>query len=161
VSTELGEIEIACLSGYFHLLKFYKEDCALPNGSRRHTLRVVGGVPLLIMKGGISMPIAVIISIISVAFSVFFGLFTLGFNLKNNKKSDNAELTERVKENTRINMKLDTISSNTTEIKNEVTEMRKELNSHDNRIIKVEESVKSAHHRIDGLEARLNEDKEV
>ena len=34
-------------------------------------------------------------------------------------------------------------------------------NSHDNRIIKVEESVKSAHHRIDGLEARLNEDKEV
>jgi hypothetical protein len=39
--------------------------------------------------------------------------------------------------------------------------MRKELNSHDNRIIKVEESVKSAHHRIDGLEARLNEDKEV
>lgn len=32
-------------------------------GSRRHTLRVVGSVPLLIMKGGISMPIAVIISI--------------------------------------------------------------------------------------------------
>lgn len=107
------------------------------------------------------MPIAVIISIISVAFSVFFGLFTLGLNLKNNKKSDNAELTERVKQNTRINMKLDTISSNTTEIKNEVTEMRRELNSHDNRIIKVEEKVKSAHHRIDGLEARLNEDKEV
>lgn len=122
---------------------------------------VVGGVPLLIMKGGISMPIAVIISIISVAFSVFFGLFTLGLNLKNNKKSDNAELTERVKQNTRINMKLDTISSNTTEIKNEVTEMRRELNSHDNRIIKVEESVKSAHHRIDGLETRLNEDKEA
>ena len=122
---------------------------------------VVGGVPLLIMKGGISMPIAVIISIISVAFSVFFGLFTLGFNLKNNKKSDNAELTERVKENTRINMKLDTISGNTADIKNEVIEMRKELNSHDNRIIKVEESVKSAHHRIDGLETRLNEDKEA
>jgi septal ring factor EnvC (AmiA/AmiB activator) len=151
----------------YRALQNIKEDCALPfclgkqNGSRRHTLRVVGGVPLLIMKGGISMPIAVIISIISVAFSVFFGLFTLGFNLKNNKKSDNAELTERVKENTRINMKLDTISGNTTEIKNEVIEMRKELNSHDNRIIKVEESVKSAHHRIDGLEARLNEDKEV
>ena len=94
-------------------------------------------------------------------FSVFFGLFTLGLNLKNNKKSDKAELTERVKENTRINMKLDTISGNTADIKNEVIEMRKELNSHDNRIIKVEESVKSAHHRIDGLEARLNEDKEV
>lgn len=107
------------------------------------------------------MPIAVVISIISVAFSVLFGLFTLGFNLKNNRKSDSLELTERVKENTRINMKLDTISSNTTEIKNEVSEMRKEINSHDNRIVKVEESVKSAHHRIDGLETRLNEEKEV
>lgn len=122
---------------------------------------MVGGVPLLIMKGGISMPIAVIISIISVAFSVFFGFFSLSFNSKNDKRSDRVELEERVKENTRINMKLDAISNNTTEIKNEVTEMRKELNSHDNRIIKVEESVKSAHHRIDGLEARLNEDKEV
>lgn len=122
---------------------------------------MVGGVPLLIMKGGISMPIAVVISIISVAFSVLFGLFTLGFNLKNNKKSDSLELTERVKENTRIDMKLDTISSNTTEIKNEVSEMRKEINSHNNRIVKVEESVKSAHHRIDGLETRLNEEKEV
>ena len=107
------------------------------------------------------MPTAVIISIISVTFSVFFGLFSLFFNIKNNKKSDNSDLAERVRENTRINMKLDTISSNTTEIKNEVTEMRKELNSHDNRIVKVEESVKSAHHRIDGLETRLNEDKEV
>ena len=107
------------------------------------------------------MPTAIIISIISVAFSVFFGLFALFFNFKNSKKSDNSEFAERVRENTRINMKLDTISSNTTEIKNEVTEMRKELNSHDNRIIKVEESVKSAHHRIDGLETRINDDKEV
>jgi len=39
--------------------------------------------------------------------------------------------------------------------------MRKEINSHDNRIIKVEESVKSAHHRIDGIETRLNDEKEV
>lgn len=107
------------------------------------------------------MPLAVIISIISVVFSVFFSCFTLGFNLKNNKRTDDTELAERIRENTRINMKLDTISSNTTDIKNEVTEMRKELNSHDNRIIKVEESVKSAHHRIDGIETRLNDDKEV
>lgn len=107
------------------------------------------------------MPIAVIISIISIAFSVFFGFFSLSFNSKNDKRSDRVELEERVKENTRINMKLDAISNNTTEIKNEVTEMRKELNSHDSRIVKVEESVKSAHHRIDGIETRLNDDKEV
>lgn len=56
---------------------------------------------------------------------------------------------------------MDAISNNTTEIKNEVSEMRKEINSHDGRIVKVEESVKSAHHRLDGLEERLNEHKEV
>ena len=39
--------------------------------------------------------------------------------------------------------------------------MRKELNSHDNRIIKVEESVKSLHHRVDEMATRLNEKMEV
>lgn len=101
----------------------------------------------------IELSTAIIISVLSLGFSVFMGL-------KNNKRTDNEEIEERVKENTRINMKLDAISSNTTEIKNETLEMRKEINSHDNRIIKVEESVKSAHHRIDGLETRINGDKE-
>ena len=95
-----------------------------------------------------SIEIALLISIVSVCFSVFFGL-------KNNKRSDTKDIEERVKENTRINMKLDNIASNTTEIKNEVSEMRKEINLHGDRIIKVEESVKSAHHRLDGLEKRL------
>jgi predicted nuclease with TOPRIM domain len=96
-----------------------------------------------------SIEIALLISIVSVCFSVFFGL-------KNNKRSDTKDIEERVKENTRINMKLDNIASNTTEIKNEVSEMRKEINLHGDRIIKVEESVKSAHRRLDGLEKRLN-----
>ena len=107
------------------------------------------------------MPIAVIISIISVAFSIFFGIVSFALNIKNDRRTDNSDLEDRVRENTRINMKLDAISNNTKEIKDEVVEMRKELNSHDNRIIKVEESVKSLHHRIDRMEARLNENKEV
>lgn len=107
------------------------------------------------------MPVAIIISIISVTFSIFFGIVSLVLNIKNNRRTDNSDLEDRVRENTRINMKLDAISSNTKDIKDEVVEMRKELNSHDNRIIKVEESVKSLHHRIDEMEARLNENKEV
>lgn len=107
------------------------------------------------------MPVAIIISIISVTFSIFFGIVSLVLNIKNNRRTDNSDLEDRVRENTRINMKLDAISSNTKDIKDEVVEMRKELNSHDNRIIKVEESVKSLHHRIDRMEARLNEYKEV
>lgn len=107
------------------------------------------------------MPVAIIISIISVTFSIFFGIVSLVLNIKNNRRTDNSDLEDRVRENTRINMKLDAISSNTKDIKDEVVEMRKELNSHDNRIIKVEESVKSLHHRIDRMETRLNENKEV
>ena len=102
----------------------------------------------------IEVSTAIIISVLSLAFSVFMGL-------KSNKRTDTKDIEERVKENTRINMKLDAISSNTTDIKNDVSEMRKEINSHDNRIVKVEESVKSAHHRIDGLEERMNDQKEV
>ena len=97
----------------------------------------------------IEVSTAIIISVLSLGFSVFMGL-------KNNKRTDAKDIEERVKENTRINMKLDAISNNTTEIKNEISEMRKEINSHDSRIVKVEESVKSFHHRLDGIEERLN-----
>lgn len=107
------------------------------------------------------MPVAIIISIISVTFSIFFGIVSLVLNIKNNRRTDNSDLEDRVREHTRINMKLDAISSNTKDIKDEVVEMRKELNSHDNRIIKVEESVKSLHHRVDETATRLNENKEV
>ena len=44
--------------------------------------------------------ISLIISLISVAFAVFFGL-------KNNKRTDVKDIEERVKENTKINIKLD------------------------------------------------------
>lgn len=97
----------------------------------------------------IEVSTAIIISVLSLGFSVFMGL-------KSNKRTDAKDIEERVKENTRINMKLDAISNNTTDIKNEVSEMRKEINSHDSRIVKVEESVKSFHHRLDGIEERLN-----
>lgn len=91
-----------------------------------------------------TIEVALLLSIVSVCFSAYFGL-------KNNKRSDTKELEERVKENTRINMKLDSISINTKEIKDELTEMRKSINSHDTKIVKLEESVKSAHKRIDAI----------
>lgn len=97
-----------------------------------------------------TIELALLISIVSVCFSVYFGL-------KNNKRTDAKDIEERVKENTRINMKLDAIANNTNDIKNEVSEMRKEINSHDSRIVKVEESVKSLHRRVDEFNVRFNE----
>lgn len=61
----------------------------------------------------IQVSAAIIISVLSLGFSVFMGL-------KSDKRTDTKDIEERVKENTRINMKLDAISTNTTDIKNEV-----------------------------------------
>lgn len=107
------------------------------------------------------MTASTVVSIIAVTLSFIFGIISICFSCRNNKRTDTKDIEERVKENTRINMKLDAISTNTTDIKNEVLEMRKEINSHNDRIIKVEESVKSLHHRLDGLENRINGDKEA
>lgn len=107
------------------------------------------------MKGGKSMTIqatiAIIVSIVSLCFSAYFGM-------KNNKRSDTKELEERIKSDTRINMKLDNISETVSDVKKEVTSMRKDIASHNDRLIKVEASVKSAHHRIDYMEKLTNID---
>jgi hypothetical protein len=92
--------------------------------------------------------ISLIISLISVAFAVFFGL-------KNNKRTDVKDIEERVKENTKINIKLDNIGQTTQDIKSEISSMRDDIKSHNDRIIKLEESCKSAHHRLDGLAKRV------
>ena len=93
--------------------------------------------------------ISLIISLISVAFAIFFGL-------KNSKRTDVKDIEERVKENTKINVKLDNIGQTTQDIKTEISSMRDDIKSHNDRIIKLEESCKSAHHRIDGLAKRID-----
>ena len=109
----------------------------------------------------IEISTAIIISVLSLGFSVFMGL-------KSNKRTDNTDLEERVRENTRINMKLDAISNNTTEIKNEVSEMRKEINSHETAVMivsviqgayvlaKAENSTVVFHQAVSGLDNLLN-----
>ena len=96
-----------------------------------------------------TVEVALLVSIVSVVFSVFFGI-------KNSKRTDSKDIEERVRDNTRINVKLDNITQTTQEIKSEIYSMREDIKSHNDRLIKVEESVKSAHHRINTLEERMN-----
>ena len=97
----------------------------------------------------IEVSTAIIISVISLGFSVFMGL-------KSNKRTATKDIEDRVKENTRINMKLDAILDTINEMKGERSEMTKKLAEHDLRITKIESSAASAHHRLDGIEERLN-----
>lgn len=111
-----------------------------------------------------TVELALVISVVSVAFSIFFGL-------KNNKRSDTkeveertkeriTEIEERTKENAIINVKLDNINSSNLEIKDRLNSVAKQIQEHGDRLIKVEESTKSAHHRINSLEERFNEREE-
>lgn len=99
----------------------------------------------------IEVSTAIIISVLSLSFSVYMGL-------KNNKRSDTKDIAERVADSTRINVKLDTINSATQDIKDQLSSLVKEVQAHGERLIKVEESCKSAHHRLDGLEQRMNKE---
>ena len=96
-----------------------------------------------------TVEVALLVSIVSVVFSGFFGI-------KNSKRTDSKDIEGRGRDNTRINVKLDNITQTTQEIKSEIYSMREDIKSHNDRLIKVEESVKSAHHRINTLEERMN-----
>lgn len=106
------------------------------------------------------MSLAIWISVVSLLFTFVFNLFGLYFNTKNSKRTDEKDLTERIKDTARITVTLDMINSNTQEIKTEIGSMRKDINQHSEKLVQVEESVKSAHKRIDGLEKRFNEKEE-
>lgn len=97
----------------------------------------------------IELSTAIIVSVLSLALSAF-NVF------KGNKRTDISDVEKRVEENTKINIKLDDIGQTTKEIRTELASMREDIKSHNDRIIKVEESCKQAHHRLDTIEKRLN-----
>lgn len=101
------------------------------------------------------MNTATIISVIGIIISAISVIAVIYFNSKSSQKTDVKEIEERVKENTKINMKLDDIASTMREVKDEVSSIKEELQKHNDRIIKVEESAKQGHKRLDGFEKRL------
>lgn len=93
--------------------------------------------------------IALCISFVSLCLAAWIGL-------RGDKRTDTKDIEERAKENAKINFKLDEISGTTREIKQDLASVRDEIKSHNERLIKVEESAKQAHHRISALEDRMN-----
>ncbi len=89
-----------------------------------------------------SIEISLLLTGISVAFAIFFGL-------KSNRRNDVKDIEERAANNAKVNMKLDTISSTVTDIKYDITLTRNEVKELRERVVSVEQSTKSAHHRLD------------
>lgn len=97
-----------------------------------------------------TIEVALILSILSVGFSIYFGI-------KNSKKSDAKDLEERVKANTTVNLKLDGIQESLDDIKEDVASIKRDIKQHNDRLIKVEESTKSAHKRLDDMQKVIND----
>lgn len=108
------------------------------------------------------MNVSIIVSIIGVLISIISVTGALYFSRKSSHTTDVKEIERKVAERTETNMKLDEINRNTQEIRYDVTGLKKDVQKHGEKIIELDQSTRSAHHRIDGLEDRLNarEDKE-
>lgn len=126
------------------------------------------------------MTLPITISLIGVVISAISVCAVIYFNSKNSKHTDEKDLSEEVKErmeelkerererakdieertrqDTIINVKLDNINSSNREIKDQIFSLSDKVDSHGDRIIKVEESCKQAHHRLDTIENRLNKE---
>lgn len=103
-----------------------------------------------------------VIAIASLLISLIVGGSAIYFNSKNSKRSETKdtneytkerieEIKERTKENAMISGKLDLINLSNQEIKEQISSLVKKIDVHENRLIKVEESLSSAWKRIDEI----------
>ena len=90
----------------------------------------------------VEITLAVIISVISLVISSVRGL-------KSDHKADSKEIQERIAETTRLDVKLDAISRDLADLKDEIRSQRKEFQSLSERVAKVEASATQAHKRLD------------
>lgn len=91
--------------------------------------------------------IGVVISLLSLIVATVVG-FT---NVKRNKNADNRQTAAEM---TTVIVKLETINSSVSEIKADVRNTRTDMQDLRDRLIIVEQSAKSAHHRLDMLEGK-------
>ncbi|MDD3347322.1 hypothetical protein [Oscillibacter sp.] len=91
-----------------------------------------------------TVEVALLISGLSLAFSIFFGISTQRRSAKSDDKKDATEMTTVI-------VKLENIGTGITEIKSEMTNVKNDVKEDRERLIRVEESAKQAHKRLDDI----------
>lgn len=71
-----------------------------------------------------------------------------------------AEIADRVARDTKINVKLDDIGGDVKEIRYDISETKKQVAEMDKRLVIVEQSTKSAHHRLDDYLGKVDKNAE-
>ena len=91
------------------------------------------------------MSLEQILTIISVVAAVYFAF-------KNNNRANDNEVSKKAQIDAVLAQKLDSISDDTKEIRKEITDVKVKVNDLSERVVIVEQSTKSAHHRLDRYE---------
>ena len=86
-----------------------------------------------------------ILTFVSVVGAVYFAL-------KSNSRANNDEVSKKAQVDAILSQKLDSISDDTKEIRKEITDVKVKVNDLSERVVMVEQSTKSAHHRLDRYE---------
>lgn len=92
-----------------------------------------------------TIEVSLLISGVSLALAVYFGM-------KNMKRNETADAKAEASQLTTVIVKLETIGTGIARIENEITNMKSEFKEDHERLVKVEEAVKSAHRRMDTCE---------
>ena len=92
-----------------------------------------------------TVEVAILISVVSLGFAIYSGVA----NMKRNKTTDDKkEATEM----TTVIVKLEGISRDTSEIKNDLKSVKEDVKHHSEQIIRMDESLKSAWKAINKLQ---------
>ena len=94
-----------------------------------------------------TIEISLLISIFSISFAIYFGI-------KNSKRNETKDIKSDASQLTTVIVKLENIGIGIAEIKAELFNVKNDVKEDRERIIRVEESVKQAHKRMDNYEKR-------
>lgn len=96
----------------------------------------------------LTIEIALLLSIVSVGFGVFSAVSS---KMRNDRKDTESETEEKTATHTVLMTKLEYIEETVEEIKNDNKELKGEVRDLRDRVIAVEQSLKSYHKRLDGM----------
>lgn len=86
-----------------------------------------------------------LLTIVSVCVAVYF-------TARGDSRASNDEVSKKAQVDAVLSQKLDSISDDTKEIRKEITDVKVKVNDLSERVVIVEQSTKSAHHRMDRYE---------
>jgi septation ring formation regulator EzrA len=96
----------------------------------------------------LTIELSLLLTGVSVAFAIFFGISS---KQRNDRKDTEEQTEQQTANNTMVMVKLENIADDLKDIKRESRENREEMQKLRERVVIVEQSLKSYHKRLDGM----------